>query len=128
MQPIICTELMELIHIDYIEMEVTVATDKKPIGEECACGCRPFYMVCASIRDQEPYGKDNSQSAVQQLFLHIWLPPMPHVGPGNRILWKSYCGYVQPTGCRENPDNPIPPSDQVFPILSHVWVEGPVTY
>ena len=31
MQPIICTEPMELIHIDYIGMEVTVATDKKPI-------------------------------------------------------------------------------------------------
>ena len=31
MQPIICTELMELVHINYIGMEVTVATDKKPI-------------------------------------------------------------------------------------------------
>ena len=31
MQPIICTEPMELIHIDYIGMEVTVATDKKPV-------------------------------------------------------------------------------------------------
>ena len=37
---------------------------------------------------------------------------MPHVRPGIRILWKSYCGYVQPTGCRENPDNPVSPSDQ----------------
>ena len=31
MQPIICTESMELVHIDYIRMEVTVATDKKPV-------------------------------------------------------------------------------------------------
>ena len=31
MQPIICTEPMELVHIDYVRMEVTVATDKKPI-------------------------------------------------------------------------------------------------
>ena len=31
MQPIICTELTELVHIDYIGMEVTVATDKKPL-------------------------------------------------------------------------------------------------
>ena len=31
MQPIICTELMELVHIDYARMEVTVATDKKPV-------------------------------------------------------------------------------------------------
>ena len=31
MQPIICTEPMELVHIDYVGMEVTVATNKKPI-------------------------------------------------------------------------------------------------
>ena len=31
MQPIICTEPMELIHIDYIGMEVMVVTDKKPV-------------------------------------------------------------------------------------------------
>ena len=28
MQPIICTELMELVHIDYVRMEVTVATQE----------------------------------------------------------------------------------------------------
>ena len=31
MQPIICTEPMELVHINYVGMEVTVATDKKPV-------------------------------------------------------------------------------------------------
>ena len=31
MQPIICTEPLELVHIDYVGMEVTVATDKKPV-------------------------------------------------------------------------------------------------
>ena len=31
MQPIICTEPMELVHIDYIGMEVTVAAKEKPV-------------------------------------------------------------------------------------------------
>ena len=31
MQPIICTEHLELVHIDYVGMKVTVATDKKPV-------------------------------------------------------------------------------------------------
>ena len=31
MQPIICTEPLELVHIGYLGMEVTVATDKKPV-------------------------------------------------------------------------------------------------
>ena len=31
MQPILCTEPLELVHIDYVGMEVTLATDKKPV-------------------------------------------------------------------------------------------------
>ena len=31
MQPIICTEPMELVHIDYVGMEVTVLTQEKPV-------------------------------------------------------------------------------------------------
>ena len=34
MQPIICTEPMELVHIDYVGMEVTVATQKKPVVKD----------------------------------------------------------------------------------------------
>ena len=31
MQPIFCTEPMELVHIDYVGIEVTVATQEKPV-------------------------------------------------------------------------------------------------
>ena len=31
MQPIICTKQMELVHIDYIRMEVTVVVNEKPV-------------------------------------------------------------------------------------------------
>ena len=31
MQPTVCTELMELVHIDYVGMEVTVAAKEKPV-------------------------------------------------------------------------------------------------
>ena len=31
MQPIICTEPMEFLHVDYVSMEVTMATQEKPI-------------------------------------------------------------------------------------------------
>ena len=31
MQPIICTEPMELVHIDYVGIEMTVATQYKPV-------------------------------------------------------------------------------------------------
>ena len=38
MQPILCTEPMELVHIDYVGMEVTVAAKEKPVVKKCACG------------------------------------------------------------------------------------------
>ena len=31
MEPILCTKLVELIHIDYVGMQVSVATNKKPV-------------------------------------------------------------------------------------------------
>ena len=31
MQPIVCTELMELVHIDYVRMEVIIAAKEKPV-------------------------------------------------------------------------------------------------
>ena len=31
MQPIICTEPMELVHVDYVGMEVTISTQEKPV-------------------------------------------------------------------------------------------------
>ena len=30
MEPIVCTQPMELVHIDYVGMEVTMATKEKP--------------------------------------------------------------------------------------------------
>ena len=31
MEPILCTQPMELVHVDYVSMEVTVATQEKPV-------------------------------------------------------------------------------------------------
>ena len=33
MQPILCTELLDLVHIDYVSMEVTVGVKEKPIAK-----------------------------------------------------------------------------------------------
>ena len=92
MQPIICTELMELVHI---------------VG-----GGRSLYPICTGIHYQEPYGEDNSPSAVQQLFLRIWFSPTPHVRSRNGILREGHCGDVQPAGSRKDPYYPISPSNK----------------
>ena len=78
MQPIVCTEPMELVHIDYVGMEVTVAA-RETGGEECTGGCRPFHLVCPGICVKKSYGKNDCSSVVQQLLFGIWLPTVPHV-------------------------------------------------
>ena len=58
MQPIICTEPMELVHIDYVGMEVTVSTQEKTSGEECAGSHRSLYPVCSSLCYPESDSED----------------------------------------------------------------------
>ena len=52
MQPIVCTEAMELVHIDYVGMEVTSSSKRETGGEECTGGHRPFHPVCPGICEQ----------------------------------------------------------------------------
>ena len=59
MQPIICTKPMELVHVHYIGMEVTVSTQEKTSGEECTGSRRSLYPVCTSLCDPESDGEDN---------------------------------------------------------------------
>ena len=112
MQPIICTELMELVHIDYVGMEVTIATDKKPVVRNVLVVSGSLHPICAGIRYQKPYGEDNGPGAVQQLLLRVWFSPTSHVGSGNGILLEGHCGYVQPAGSRKDPYYPVSPSNQ----------------
>ena len=49
MQPIICTESLELVHIDYVGMEVTIATDKKPVVKNVLVVVDHFTRLCAGI-------------------------------------------------------------------------------
>ena len=89
MQPIICTEPLELVHIDYGGMEVTVATDRKPVVKNMLVVMDHLYPVCAGICHEKSYGENNSPSAVQQLLLCFRVPTMLNVGPRNRILQES---------------------------------------
>ena len=112
MQPIICTEPMEFVHINYVRMEVTVATDKKPIVQNVLVVVDHFTRYVQAFITKKPYGEDNSPGAVQQLLFCVWFSPKPYVGSGNGILWEGHCGYVQPAGCRKDPYYPVSPSNQ----------------
>ena len=98
MQPMICTEPMELVHIDYIGMEVTVATDKKPVVKNVLVVVDHFTRYVQAFMTKNHMARTMAR-VLYNNFLCVRLSPAPHVGPGNRILWKSYCSHVQSTGC-----------------------------
>ena len=64
MQPIICTEPMELVHIDYVSMEVTVATKEKPVVKNVLVVVDHFTLVCSGVCHPEPDGLHHGHEAV----------------------------------------------------------------
>ena len=59
MQPIICTEPMELVHVDYIRNGSYGINTRKTSGEECTGSRRSLYLVCTSLCDLESDSEDN---------------------------------------------------------------------
>ena len=64
MQPIICTKPMELVHIDYVGMEVTVATDKNSVVKNVLVVVDHFTQYVQAFVTKKSYGKDKGQGAV----------------------------------------------------------------
>ena len=65
MEPIVCTQPMELVHIDYVGMEVTVSTKEKPVVKNVLVVVDHFYPLCSGLRYEESYGFHHRPSAVQ---------------------------------------------------------------
>ena len=49
MQPIICTEPMELVHVDYVGMEVSMATQEKPVLKNVLVVVNHFTRICKRL-------------------------------------------------------------------------------
>ena len=65
MQPIICTEPMELVHVNYVRMEVTISTQDKLVVKKCTGHHRPLYLICSSLRYPESDSQNNSLGTLQ---------------------------------------------------------------
>ena len=93
MQPIICTEPMELVHIDYIRMEVTVATDKKPVVWNVLVVIDHFTHYVQAFIIKNHTVRTTARVLYNNYFCG-WFSPMSHVGSRNGILWEGHCGCV----------------------------------
>ena len=56
MEPIICTEPLDLVHIDYVSMEVTVGVKEKPVCEKRVSRRRLLYTLHPGICYKQPHG------------------------------------------------------------------------
>ena len=63
--PIICTEPMDLVHIDYVKMEGNGGHKRETGGERRACGQGPLHVLHPSIRNKEPYCQNHRPCPVQ---------------------------------------------------------------
>ena len=65
MEPILCTEPLDLVHIDYVSMEVTVGIKEKTSHKE-RLGCRgPLHMLYPGVCYQQPHRMHYSTCSVQ---------------------------------------------------------------
>ena len=71
MQPIICMEPMELVHVDYVGMEVTMATKEKPVVKN--------VLVVVDHFTSESDSQDKPPGTLLRVFLVIWFPAKTHV-------------------------------------------------
>ena len=91
---------MELVHIDYVGMEVTVATDKKPVVWNVLVVVDHFTHYVQAFITKNHMVRTMARVLYNNYFSVFGFP---HVGSGNGILWEGHCCHVQPAGKRSVP-------------------------
>ena len=74
MQPIICTEPMELVHIDYVGMEVTVATQEKPVMKNVLLVVDHFTQYVQAFVTQNQTTRTTAQVLYNEYFSVFGFP------------------------------------------------------
>ena len=75
MEPILCTQPMELVHVDYVGMEVTVATQEKPVVKNVLVIVDHFTQIHPGLCYKEPHGPYHGPSPVQQFLFRLQVSP-----------------------------------------------------
>ena len=74
MQSIICTEPMELVHIDYVRMEVTVATQEKPVMKNVLVVVDHFTQDVQAFMTQNQTARTTTQVLYNEYFSVFGFP------------------------------------------------------
>ena len=74
MQPIICTEPMELVHVDYVGMEVTVSTQEKPVVKNVLVVIEHFTRYVQAYVTQNQMARTTARVLYNEYFSVFGFP------------------------------------------------------
>ena len=109
MQPIICTEPMELVHIDYIGMEVTVAMDKKPIVRNVLVVVDHFTRYVQAFVTENHMARTTAQVLYNNYFSVFGFPQRLMSDQGTEFCGKvimAMCSLLAVEKIRTTPYHP----------------------
>ena len=78
MEPILCTEPLDLVHIDYVSMEVTVGMTDKPVVKNVLVVDYHFTRFTQAYVTNNHTARTTA-CPLQRVFLSVWIPEMTDV-------------------------------------------------
>ena len=96
MNPILCTEPMELVHIDYMGMEVTVAAKEKPVVKNVLVIVDHFTRYVQAYVTKNHTARMTAWVLYNNYFSVFGFPQRLMVRPGHRVLRERNLRHVQP--------------------------------
>ena len=88
MQPIICMEPMELVHVDYIGMEVTIATQEKPVIKSVLVVVDHFTQYVQAFVTRNQTARTTAQVLYNEYFSVFGFPQRLMSDQGTRFTSK----------------------------------------
>ena len=109
MQPIIYTEPMELVHIDYVGMEVTIATDKKPVVRNVLVVVDHFTRYVQAFITKNHMARTTARVLYNNYFSVFGFPQRLMLDQGTEFCWKvivAMCSLLGVEKIRTTPYHP----------------------
>ena len=111
MEPIVCTQPMELVHVDYVGMEVTVAAKEKPVVKNVLVVVDHFTRYVQAFVTKNHTARTTARVLYNNFFSVFGFPQKLLSDQGTACTEGRDRRNVQATRNRENQDNTVPPAN-----------------
>ena len=112
MEPIICTEPLELVNIDCVGMEVTVATDKKPVVKNVLVVVDHFTRYVQAFLTKNHTTRTTARVLYNNYFSVFGFPQRLMSDQGTEFCGKVIAAMCSLLGIEKIRTTPVSPPDQ----------------